>query len=48
MGLEGGMHHRGTGCYSADDGFGVDVLDSLRYQVRGAIGVVFSFVECEV
>jgi len=47
MGLEDGMHHRGIGSYSADDESGVDMLDFLRYQVRGAVGVVFclSFVE---
>jgi hypothetical protein len=46
MGLEGGMHHRGIGSYSADDGSGVAMLDFLRYQVRGADGVVLCLFFC--
>jgi hypothetical protein len=43
MESEDGMHHRGIGPYSAGDGSGVDMLDLLRYQVPGAIGVVLCF-----
>lgn len=41
MGLEDGMHHRSTDYNSADDGYGVVLLGSLRYQSRGGAGVGF-------